>query len=236
MLIERLEMIKQKKQLNFYMKSITIQGTKREIVGKKSTKALRDAELVPCVVYGGEETLSFSAEERAFKDIVYTPEAHTVSIEVDGQTIPAVLQDIQFHPVTDKILHVDFLQLHDDKAVTMEVPVRLTGRARGVVAGGVLRNPFRKLKVKALPANLPDEVVVDVTSLKIGMKLYVGDIKTTEFSFVHPDNAVVVAVRMARTAIKGADEDDEEETEEGAEGTDDVATEGGENASENQDA
>ena len=196
------------------MKSITIQGTKRESVGKKSTKALRDAELVPCVVYGGAETLNFSAEERSFKGLVYTPDAHTVSIEVDGQTIPAVLQDIQFHPITDKILHADFYQLADDKPVVMEVPVRLTGRAKGVVSGGALRQSFRKLKLKALPANLPDEIVVDVTPLKIGNKLYVGDIKTNNFTFMHPDNAVVVAVKMSRTAMKGgaAVEDDEEET------------------------
>ncbi|WP_285269684.1 50S ribosomal protein L25/general stress protein Ctc [Kaistella rhinocerotis] len=201
------------------MKSITIQGTKRESVGKKSTKALRDAELVPCVVYGGAETLNFSAEERAFKGLVYTPEAHTVSIEVDGQTIPAVLQDIQFHPLTDKILHADFYQLDENKAVVMEVPVRITGRAKGVVAGGAMRQSFRKLKLKALPANLPDEIVVDVTPLKIGNKLYVGDIKTDNFTFMHPDNAVVVAVKMSRTASKGgaAAEDDEEETT-GAEG------------------
>ena len=145
------------------MKSITIQGTKRESVGKKSTKALRDAELVPCVVYGGNEPLNFSTEEKSFKNLVYTPEAHTVSIEVDGQTIPAVLQDIQFHPITDRILHVDFYQLSEDKPVIMEVPVRITGRSKGVVAGGVLRQSFRKLKVKAIPANLPDEIVVDVT-------------------------------------------------------------------------
>lgn len=198
------------------MKSITIQGTKRESVGKKSTKALRDAELVPCVVYGGAETLNFSAEERSFKGLVYTPDAHTVSIEVDGQTIPAVLQDIQFHPITDKILHADFYQLADDKPVVMEVPVRLTGRAKGVVSGGALRQSFRKLKLKALPANLPDEIVVDVTPLKIGNKLYVGDIKTDGFSFMHPDNAVVVAVKMSRTAMKGGavvEDDDDEETE-----------------------
>ena len=196
------------------MKSITIQGTKRESVGKKSTKALRDAELVPCVVYGGAETLNFSAEERAFKGLVYTPEAHTVSIEVDGQTIPAVLQDIQFHPITDKILHADFYQLADDKPVVMEVPVRITGRAKGVVSGGAMRQTYRKLKLKALPSNLPDEIVVDVTPLKIGNKLYVGDIKTNNFTFMHPDNAVVVAVKMSRTAMKGgaAVEDDEEET------------------------
>lgn len=218
------------------MKSITIQGTKRENVGKKSTKALRDAELVPCVVYGGKETLNFSAEEKSFKDLVYTPEAHTVSLEVDGQTIAAVLQDIQFHPLTDKILHADFYQLSDDKPVMMEVPVRLTGRARGVVAGGVLRNPFRKLKVKALPANLPDEIVVDVTALRIGMKLYVGDIKTENFSFMHPDNAVVVAVRMSRTAIKGADLDEEEEETEGVEGEENTTPESGDAVAENAEA
>jgi len=205
------------------MKSITIQGTKRESVGKKSTKALRDAELVPCVVYGGAETLNFSAEERSFKGLVYTPDAHTVSIEVDGQTIPAVLQDIQFHPITDKILHADFYQLADDKPVVIEVPVRLTGRAKGVVSGGALRQSFRKLKLKALPANLPDEIVVDVTPLKIGNKLYVGDIKTDGFSFMHPDNAVVVAVKMSRTAMKGGavveDDDDEEGEAPAAEAT-----------------
>ncbi|MDQ0784019.1 50S ribosomal protein L25/general stress protein Ctc [Chryseobacterium sp. W4I1] len=211
------------------MKSITIQGTKRENVGKKSTKALRDAELVPCVVYGGEAPLNFSAEERAFKGLVYTPEAHTVSIELDGKTIPAVLQDIQFHPITDKILHVDFYQLSDDKPVIMEVPVRLTGRSKGVVAGGVLRQSFRKLKVKAIPANLPDEVVVDVTPLKIGNKLYVGGLKAEGFSFVHPDNAVVVAVKMSRNAMKGgavADDDEEEvATEEGAAPAEETAAE-----------
>ncbi|WP_426476723.1 50S ribosomal protein L25/general stress protein Ctc [Chryseobacterium sp. CBSDS_008] len=210
------------------MKSITIQGTKRESVGKKSTKALRDAELVPCVVYGGEAPLNFSAEERAFKGLVYTPEAHTVSIEVDGKTIPAVLQDIQFHPITDKILHIDFYQLSDDKPVIMEVPVRIIGRSKGVVAGGVLRQSFRKLKVKAIPANLPDEIVVDVTPLRIGNKLYIGGIKAEGYSFMHPDNAVVVAVKMSRNAMKGGaaamDDEDEEEAEEVATQSPDVPT------------
>ena len=205
------------------MKSITIQGTKRESVGKKSTKALRDAELVPCVVYGGGEPLNFSALEKAFKGLVYTPEAHTVSIEVDGQVIPAVLQDIQFHPITDKIIHADFYRLSDDKPVVMEVPVRVTGRSKGVVAGGVLRQTYRKLKVKAIPANLPDEIVVDITPLKIGNKFYVESLKNDKYSFMHPDNAVVVAVKMSRNASKNAaaamDDDDEEVTEGGAEAT-----------------
>ena len=202
------------------MKSITIQGTKRESVGKKSTKALRDAELVPCVVYGGGEPLNFSASEKAFKGLVYTPEAHTVSIEVDGQVIPAVLQDIQFHPITDKIIHADFYRLSEDKPVVMEVPVRVTGRSKGVVAGGVLRQTYRKLKVKAIPANLPDEIVVDITPLKIGNKFYVESLKNDKYSFMHPDNAVVVAVKMSRNASKNAaaamDDDDEEVTEGGA--------------------
>ena len=202
------------------MKSITIQGTKRENVGKKSTKALRDAELVPCVVYGGNEPLNFSTEEKSFKNLVYTPEAHTVSIEVDGQTIPAVLQDIQFHPITDRILHVDFYQLSEDKPVIMEVPVRITGRSKGVVAGGVLRQSFRKLKVKAIPANLPDEIVVDVTPLRIGNKLYVAALKNEAYTFMHPDNAVVAAVKMSRNAMKGGaaaiEDEDEEEVTEGA--------------------
>lgn len=197
------------------MKSITIQGTKRENVGKKATRALRDAELVPCVVYGGKEPIAFSTEEKSFKNLVYTPDAHTAELVIDGETIPAVLQDIQFHPITDHILHVDFYQLSADKPVIMEVPVRITGRAKGVVAGGVLRQSFRKLKVKAIPANLPDEVVVDVTSLKIGNKLYVGSLKSDTYAFMHPDNAVVAAVKMSRNAMKGgaAADEDEEETE-----------------------
>ena len=198
------------------MKSITIQGTKRESVGKKSTKALRDAELVPCVVYGGEQPINFSTAEKSFKNLVYTPDAHTVVIELDGQKIDAVLQDIQFHPITDKILHADFYQLSADKPVVMEVPVRITGRAKGVLAGGVLRQSFRKLRLKAIPANLPDEIVVDVTPLRIGNKLYVGDIKNDQYTFLHPDNAVVAAVKMSRNAMKNAGamvEDDEDEEE-----------------------
>ncbi|MBS1548476.1 MAG: 50S ribosomal protein L25/general stress protein Ctc [Bacteroidetes bacterium] len=203
------------------MKSITIQGTKRESVGKKSTKALRDAELVPCVVYGGKEPLNFSTEEKSFKNLVYTPDAHTATLVIDGETIEAVLQDIQFHPITDKILHVDFYQLSADKPVIMEVPVRITGRSKGVVAGGVLRQSFRKLKVKAIPANLPDEIVVDVTPLRIGNKLYVEKLKNKLYSFMHPDNAVVVAVKMSRNAMKNAGsivEDDEDEEEVAVEG------------------
>lgn len=209
------------------MKSITIQGVKRESVGKQSTRALRNADQVPCVVYGGNEPLHFSTEEKSFKNLVYTPEAHTVNLELaDGTKVAAILQDIQFHPVTDKILHADFYQLQDDKPVAIEVPVRLTGRARGVVAGGVLRFNMRKLKVRAIPANLPDEILIDISSMRIGHKKYVESIRTDEYTILHPDNAVIVAVRTSRNAV--ADDGDDEE--EGAEG--EAAAEGGEAAAE----
>lgn len=194
------------------MKSITIQGVKREDLGKVATRNLRNAEQVPCVVYGSGEPIHFSGDEKAFKSLVYTPDAHTATIELaDGAKIQAILQDIQFHPVTDKILHVDFYQLNEDKPVTMEVPVRLVGRARGLVAGGVLRFNMRKLKVRAIPANLPDEIEIDITPMRIGHKMYVETLKNDNYTFAHPDNAVVVAIRTSRNAVKDADQDEDED-------------------------
>src|SRR5690606_598832 len=190
---------------------------------KASTRTLRNADQVPCVVYGGNEPLHFSADEKAFKGLVYTPEAHTVNLELaDGTKVHAILQDIQFHPVTDKIIHADFYQLHDDKPVAIEVPVRLTGRARGVVNGGVMRFNMRKLKVRAIPANLPDEIVIDITPMRIGHKKYVESIRTEDFTILHPDNAVIVAIRTSRTAV--SDDDDEEENQEAT--SEDTAAEG----------
>jgi large subunit ribosomal protein L25 len=194
------------------MKSITIKGSKRESVGKVATKALRNAGMVPCVIYGGKTPIHFSAEEKAFKNLVYTPNVYTASIVVDGEKIPAILQDIQFHPVSDKILHVDFYQLFDDKEVTMNIPVKLTGTSPGVLNGGSLRFTNRKLKIKALPANLPDFVVADISKLKIGNKLFVTSIKNDDYTFMHPDNTVIVQVRTSRNAT--AEDAEEEETEE----------------------
>ena len=169
------------------MKSITIKGSERESVGKVATKALRNAGMVPCVVYGGEQPVHFTAEEKAFKSLVYTPNVHTVAIDLGGKKINAILQDIQFHPVSDKILHIDFYQLHADKEITMEVPVKVIGNSKGVMAGGVLRLNQRKLKVRALPANLPDFVEADITDLEMGNKLYVTKIPTNNFKLLHPD-------------------------------------------------
>ena len=185
-------------------------------MGKKSTKALRNAGKVPCVVYGGETPLHFSADELSFKNLVYTPNAHTVVIELDnGDKVNAVMQDIQFHPVTDGILHVDFYQLFDDKAVTMNIPVRLEGNSPGVRNGGRLLFRKRKLLIRALPANLPDVFNVDISKLKIGDNISVESLKSDDFTILHPDSTVVIQVKTARTAV--AVEEDEEELEEGAE-------------------
>ena len=189
------------------MKSITIKGSERESVGKVSTKALRNAGLVPCVLYGGNQAVHFSAEVIAFKNLVYTPNAHTVVIELgNGKSFNAVLQDIQVHPVSDRILHIDFFQLFDDKEITMEVPVKVVGKSKGVMAGGDLRLNTRKLKVKALPKNLPDFIEADITPLDMGNKLYVTKVASPDYKIMHPDNTVICQVKISRAAMKAAQE------------------------------
>ena len=200
------------------MKSITINGSKRESVGKVATKALRNAGRVPCVLYGGGEPLHFSAPELDFSKLVYTPNAHTVEITLeDGSKIAAIMQDIQFHPLTDRILHVDFYQLFDDKEVSMNIPVRIEGAAPGVLnSGGVLRRNKRKLRVKALPANLPDYIIADISKLELGNKLYTAELQSEDYTILHPDNTVVCQVRTSRASII-EEEVETEATEEGAE-------------------
>ena len=207
------------------MKSITINGSKRESVGKRSTKALRNAGKVPCVLYGGDQPVHFSAEELAFSKLVYTPNAHTVVIALDnGETLNAVMQDIQFHPVTDRILHIDFYQLFEDKEIALDIPVHLVGNSRGVRNGGVLRKNQRKLRIKALPADLPDFIEIDITPLKIGGKVYVSDLDQEKYKFMHTENTVVCQVKTARLVVE--EEEEEEEELEGVEG--EATTEGGE--------
>jgi len=199
------------------MKSITINGSQRESVGKKATKALRNAGQVPCVLYGGDKPVHFAAAELAFSKLVYTPNAHTVVINLaSGETFNAVLQDIQFHPVTDSILHVDFYQLFDDKEIALDIPVNLVGNSRGVKNGGILRRNNRKLRVKALPANLPDFIEIDITPLKIGDKVAVSELANDKYSFLHADNTVVCQIKTSRTAVADDDEDDDEAPAEAA--------------------
>ena len=219
------------------MKSITINGSKREHVGKVATKALRNAGKVPCVIYGGEKPLHFSAEELAFSKLVYTADAHTVVVILeDGNKIDAVLQDIQFHPVSDKILHVDFFQLHEGKEINMTIPVRVEGTAPGVRdSGGNLQKNKRKLTVRALPKNLPDFLLADVSNLKLNDSITVGDLSEETFNILHPDSQVVCQVKMSRVSL--SIEEEEEGGEEGAEGTEGAKpTEGGESPKEGGEA
>jgi large subunit ribosomal protein L25 len=188
------------------MKSITIKGSERESVGKVATKALRNAGMVPCVLYGGNQAVHFSADVMAFKNLVYTPNAHTVVIELGSKTYNAVLQDIQVHPVSDKILHIDFFEIFDNKEIMMEVPVRIVGTSPGVLGGGVLRLNQRRLKVKALPKNLPDFIDTDISELQMGNKLYVTKLVSENYKLIHPDNTVVCQVRISRAAMKAAQE------------------------------
>lgn len=200
------------------MKSITIKGSKRESVGKVATKALRNAGKVPCVLYGGEQAIHFSADEISFKNLVYTPNVYTAVIELEsGESFDAILQDIQFHPVTDKILHVDFYQLFAGKLVTMTIPVKLSGSSKGVLNGGRLLFTNRKLSVRALPKDFPDFISVDITPLAIGDNVSISDVSDEKLTFLHPDNMAIVRVAMARTAV-ATDEDEDEEGVEGEEG------------------
>ncbi|WP_297333915.1 50S ribosomal protein L25/general stress protein Ctc [Flavobacterium sp.] len=189
------------------MKSITIKGSERESVGKAATRAARNAGMVPCVLYGGEQPVHFVAEDKAFKNLVYTPNVHTVVIDLEGgKQFNAILQDIQFHPVNDQILHIDFYQLHEDKEITMDVPVKVVGKSKGVMAGGVLRLNQRKLKVRALPANLPDFIEADITDLEMGNKLYITKLPQENYKLLQPENTVVAQVRISRAAMKAAQE------------------------------
>ena len=213
------------------MKSIKINGSKRESVGKSSAKVLRNAGKVPCVVYGGEKPVHFSADEISFSKLVYTPNAHTVAISLDGKSeINAIVQDIQFHPVSEKILHIDFLQLFESKEVTMTIPVKYEGNAPGVRnEGGILSKNKRKLSVRALPKDLPDYIKADISNLNLNDKITISDVSDDSFKFLHPDNMVVCQVKMSRASLSlSTDEEEEEDGEESSEGSETSTGEGGE--------
>ena len=216
------------------MKSITINGSKRESLGKSSTKALRNAGMVPCVVYGGGKPVHFSANEISFSKLIYTPNAHTVNISIDGkEEINAIVQDIQFHPVSEKILHIDFFQLFENKDINMTIPVKFIGNAPGVrLEGGLLFKNKRKLFVKALPKNLPDFISVDISKLRLNDKVTIQDLLSEDYSFIHPENMVVCQVKMSRASLSLETEEEEEEEEgegeEGEEGAADSSAKGDE--------
>ena len=200
------------------MKSLAISAKTREKVGKSDSKALRNQGKVPCVLYGGEKQVSFYAHENDFRKLVYTSDVFLVELDIDGTKFSAIMQDIQFHPVTDKILHIDFLQVFDDKEITVSIPVKLTGLSIGVRNGGNLMHRRKSIITRALPANLPDAITIDISDLKIGMFVYIKDLRSDVYDFLAADNSVVVGVKTARNAIE--DELAESEEVEGEEGED----------------
>ena len=180
------------------MKTIQISATSRAEYGKKATKAVRREGAVPCVLYGGGDVVTFSVDVKALKDLIYTPASYIVELNIDGNVEKAVLRDIQFHPVREQILHIDFFRVIDGKPVSIAVPVRLEGNAAGVKIGGKLALSARKVTISALEANLPDEIVVDVTNLELGKTIFVGDLAMENVQFVTPATTAVCAVRVTR--------------------------------------
>lgn len=197
------------------MKTTEIVGYKRTDIGSKYSKRLREEGSAPCVLYGGEENIHFHAPMYLFKELLYTPHAYFVNLNVEGTEYRCILKEAQFHPVSDMIMHVDFYQITDDKEVTMEIPVSLTGNAPGVLAGGIIYIKTKKVKVKALPKNMPEEVVVNIDTLDLGKSMKVKHIEQEDFTIMNNPQVTIVTVLVPR-ALKtaaGAEEDIEEEEE-----------------------
>ena len=188
------------------METIVIKGHARTDVGKKSSKKIRSSGNVPCVMYGGKEIIHFYTNELALKKIVFTPNVYLLKINLDGKEYNALLQDVQFHPVTDRIIHIDFKEISFDHVVDTNLPVKLIGDAVGIKAGGKLRQKRRKLKVRALPTDLPSMLEIDLTDLEIGDSLKVGDLSYDKLSLLDPHRSMVVAVVSSRIA-KGMEEE-----------------------------
>ena len=194
------------------MKTLAISAKSRDKVGKSNTRQLRNQGNVPCVLYGGEKQVCFYAHENEFRKLVYTPDVFIVELAIDGEVKRCIMQDIQFHPVSDKILHIDFLEVFDDKPITVSIPVILKGLAIGVRNGGNLLFRRRKIITRGLAASLPDAIEIDIENVKIGEFIYIKDINLEGCQFLAPDSSVVVGVKTARGAIE--EESEEEETEE----------------------
>jgi len=197
------------------MRVFEINGTIREKVGKSETKKLRKQDFVPCEIYGGEENVHFYAHENDFRKLIYTHELFTVKINVGDKSYEGVMKDIQFHPVTDKILHIDFLQIFDDKPFKYKIPVELVGFAKGVQTGGKLYKEMRYLRVKGLLKDMPEVLKVNVDDLEIGKTIKVRDLKIDKLEILDPPSNLVASVKVTRAA-KSLDASVDEQT--GAEG------------------
>jgi large subunit ribosomal protein L25 len=183
------------------MKKISISVKKRKEIGKKATKELRKESLVPCVMYGGPEVLHFYAHQNEFLNLVFTPNIYIVEIDIEGEKHQAITQDLQFHPVTDKIQHIDFVEIFDDKPVIVSIPIQLTGSAIGIKEGGKPRQKRRSLRVKGLPVHLPDRLEIDITNVNIGDVVKVGDLSYPNLEILDPARSMVYAIVSSRIAM-----------------------------------
>jgi len=188
------------------MKTIEIKGSFRTELGKKSSKQARKSGNVPCVIYGKEENIHFQAPELSFKNLVYTPEAHLVKLIIDNKEFNVVLKDMQFHPVSDKILHADFVEIFDDKPVVIGIPIKVTGDSVGVIAGGKLVIKKRNIKVKGLPKDLPEFLLIDISKLKIHESIKIGDLAFDKIELLDAKKLMVLTVATSRVAAKSEEE------------------------------
>ena len=205
------------------MKTISMSGSLRENVGKKDAKALRKQGKVPCVLYGGESQIHFAMAAADFKGLIFTPDIAFVELNIDGNVQKAILQDVQYHTVTGNIMHADFLTLSDDKEIIMGVPIKTTGNSVGVIEGGIFMVKLHRVKIKSLPADMPESITIDITDLKIGDSIKVGQIDSHNLTLLDSPNAVVVTVRVTRAAVSAAEEGEEGEGIEGVEGESETA-------------
>ena len=193
------------------MKTAHLSGSLRANVGKKDATALRNAGLVPCVLYGQGEQTHFAVKRNDIDKIVFSPEVYLVELEIEGKKAKGIIRELQQHATKDTIQHVDFLELNDTKPVRIGLPVRVKGSSKGVMAGGKLMQTFRRLNCVGLAKDLPDAITLDITKLKIGKSVRVGEINIPGVKFLDPANAVVVSVKMARGATKPADDDEDDD-------------------------
>ena len=182
------------------MKTFELSGAVRTDLGKKATKADRATENVPCVLYGGAENTHFTATASDLRKLIYSPEVFVVNLEINGKKVKSIMKALQFHPVTDKVLHIDFLQITEDKPVIVEIPVKLEGLAEGVKAGGKLALEMRKLKVKGIYTQVPESINIDVTELGLGKTIQVGKVSVPNLDILNAKNAVVAQVKLTRAA------------------------------------
>jgi len=187
------------------MKTIAISGSPRENVGKRDAKELRYEGKVPAVLYGGTEQQHFAVVATDLKEAIYTPEANFLEIDINGTKTKAIIKELQFHPLTDLLLHVDFLQLFEEKEIVMEIPIKLTGTSPGVKMGGKLVQKLRKLRVRSLPANMPQSVEVSIAKLEVGNLFRVRDLQQGDYKVTNTPEDTIVSVTMSR-ALKQAEQ------------------------------